>query len=102
MTRAELVYALCERFSQYSPKQMEMAVREIFDLMTETLASGERIEIRGFGSFEIRRRAPRLAHNPKTGEPVEMGVRRVVHFKPGVGLRARVNIKPRKSEDSES
>ena len=50
MTRAELVYALCERFSQYSPKQMEMAVREIFDLMTETLASGERIEIRGFRS----------------------------------------------------
>ena len=57
----------------------------------ETLSQGERIEIRGFGSFEVRLREPRIAHNPKTGERVDLPARKVVHFKPGVELRNRVN-----------
>ena len=59
--------------------------------MIETLSQGERIEIRGFGSFEVRLREPRIAHNPKTGERVDLPARKVVHFKPGVELRNRVN-----------
>lgn len=92
MTRAELIDSLVGKFSQYNPKMVDAAVREIFELMIETLSAGERIEIRGFGSFEIRVREPRIAHNPKTGEQVSLDRRRVVHFKPGVELRSRVDI----------
>lgn len=95
MTRAELIDALVGKFQQYNPKMIDSAVREIFELMIETLSAGERIEIRGFGSFEIRVREPRIAHNPKTGEQVSLDRRRVVHFKPGVELRGRVdNLSP--------
>lgn len=92
MTRAELIDNLMSKFAQYNPKMVDAAVREIFELMIETLSAGERIEIRGFGSFEIRVREPRIAHNPKTGEQVSLDRRRVVHFKPGVELRSRVDI----------
>ncbi|MCR5084868.1 MAG: integration host factor subunit beta [Succinivibrionaceae bacterium] len=91
MTRAELIEALAEKFPSQSPRMVDTSVREIFELMIERLSQGERIEIRGFGSFEIRTREPRTAHNPKTGEKVELSERRVVHFKPGVELRERVN-----------
>ncbi len=93
MTRAELIDFLATRFPTIPPSQVDGSVREIFELMIETLSAGERIEIRGFGSFEIRVREPRIAHNPKTGEQVSLAERRVVHFKPGVELRERVNIK---------
>lgn len=92
MTRAELIEALAARFPNSNPKTVVASVREIFELMIETLSAGERIEIRGFGSFEIRVRDPRIAHNPKTGEQVSLSERRVVHFKPGVELRERVNV----------
>ena len=91
MTRAELIDVLAMQFPTHTPKSIDAAVREIFEVMIETLAAGERIEIRGFGSFEIRVREPRIAHNPKTGEPVTLDKRRVVHFKPGVALRNSVN-----------
>ncbi len=92
MTRAELIEALANKFTNYNPKIVDTAVREIFEIMIETLSTGERIEIRGFGSFEIRKREPRVAHNPKTGEKVNLSERKVVHFKPGVELRERLNI----------
>ncbi|HAR79371.1 MAG TPA: integration host factor subunit beta [Succinivibrionaceae bacterium] len=93
MTRAELIESLASQFiEQNNPKDVDAAVREIFEIMIETLSSGQRIEIRGFGSFEIRVREPRVAHNPKTGEQVSLSQRRVVHFKPGVELRDRVNV----------
>ena len=91
MTRADLINALAARYRDISPSQIDKLVREIFEQMIETLSQGERIEIRGFGSFEVRLREPRIAHNPKTGERVDLAARKVVHFKPGVELRNRVN-----------
>ena len=91
MTRAELIESLANKHKELSPKVVDASVREIFELMIETLAKGDRIEIRGFGSFEIRTREPRMAHNPKTGEKVSLDERRAVHFKPGVELKSRVN-----------
>ncbi len=102
MTRAELIDLLSLQFPDENPKLIDYAVREIFEIMIETLAAGDRIEIRGFGSFEIRVREPRVAHNPKTGQPVALDKRRVVHFKPGVELRNRVNIKPLDEADLKS
>lgn len=91
MTRAELIDALAKKFPYQNPNNVDNSVREIFEIMIETLAVGDRIEIRGFGSFEVRIHEPRVAHNPKTGEQVNLNRRRVVHFKPGVELRDRVN-----------
>ncbi len=91
MTRAELITELSRKFADTDPDTIDNAVREIFEVMIEHLAQGERIEIRGFGSFEIRIHEPRIAHNPKTGAQVNLNRRRVVHFKPGVDLRERVN-----------
>ena len=91
MTRADLIDSLSSKFPYQSPMTVDNAVREIFEILIETLAAGERIEIRGFGSFEIRVHEPRIAHNPKTGEQVNLNERIVVHFKPGVELRQRVN-----------
>ncbi len=68
MTRAELIDILSNKYRDLNPKLIDQSVREIFELMIETLAVGQRIEIRGFGSFEVRTREPRMAHNPKTGE----------------------------------
>ena len=90
MTRADLIDSLSSKFPYQSPITVDNAVREIFEILIETLAAGERIEIRGFGSFEIRVHEPRIAHNPKTGEQVNLNESRVVHFKPGVELRQRV------------
>ncbi len=99
MTRADLIDRLAHKFSHTNPKLIDSAVREIFEIMIDTLSCGERIEIRGFGSFEIRVREPRIAHNPKTGEQVSLSRRRVVHFKPGVELRERVDF-PASSKSS--
>lgn len=101
MTRADLIEMLSHKYYQYNPKSVDSAVREIFEIMIETLSCGERIEIRGFGSFEIRVREPRIAHNPKTGEQVSLNRRRVVHFKPGVELRERVDYHLRENKKDE-
>ncbi len=93
MTRAELIAYLSNQHRELSPKVVDESVREIFELMIDTLSKGERIEIRGFGSFEIRERLPRTAHNPKSGTKVQLSHRRAVHFKPGVELKERVNNK---------
>ncbi len=91
MTRAQLIAALTDKYRDVSPLIVDRSVREILELLSETLVKGDRIEVRGFGSFEVRIREPRTAHNPKTGDKVELSQRRVVHFKPGVELRHRVN-----------
>lgn len=90
MTRAELIEKLAKTFPYQNPVTVDNAVRD-FEIMIETLSAGDRIEIRGFGSFEVRIHEPRVAHNPKTGEQVSLSRRKVVHFKPGVELRDRVN-----------
>ena len=91
MTKSDLIQILSERYGQISARDMEQAVKAIVDHMAGTLSTGNRIGIRGFGSFSIRYRPPRLGRNPKTGTRVELGSRYVPHFKPGKGLRDRVN-----------
>ncbi len=91
MTRSELINRLAERFPQLVSKDAEYAVRTILDAMANTLAAGSRIEIRGFGSFALSHRPPRIGRNPKSGESVLVPEKRVPHFKPGKMLRERVD-----------
>lgn len=90
MTRSELICALAERFPQLAAKDAEIAVKEILDAITDALISGNRVEIRGFGSFALNYRPPRVGRNPKTGEKVSVPEKRVPHFKAGKELRQRV------------
>ncbi|AVQ85940.1 integration host factor subunit beta [Plesiomonas shigelloides subsp. oncorhynchi] len=92
MTKSELIERLTTQQSHLSAKVVEDAIKEMLDHMGDTLANGERIEIRGFGSFSLHYRAPRVGRNPKTGEKVELEGKQVPHFKPGKELRERVNI----------
>lgn len=94
MTKSDLIQILCERYEQIPARNVELAVKGMVDHMSEVLSAGQRIEIRGFGSFSIRYRAPRLGRNPKTGTKVELGSRFVPHFKPGKDLRDKVNEAP--------
>jgi integration host factor subunit beta len=91
MTKSELIEQIAERQTQLSLKDVELAVKTIIEQMSQTLAAGERIEIRGFGSFSLHYREPRQGRNPKTGETVELSGKYVPHFKPGKEMRERVN-----------
>ena len=91
MTKSELIERIASRQGQLSAKDVELAVKTILEHMSQTLASGERIEIRGFGSFSLHYREPRQGRNPKTGETVELNGKYVPHFKPGKEMRERVN-----------
>ena len=91
MTKSELIEKLADKLSHLSAKDVEEAIKEILELMAQSLSKGERIEIRGFGSFSLHFRAPRVGRNPKTGESVELSGKYVPHFKPGKELRERVN-----------
>jgi len=92
MTKSELIEALAEKYPHLPIKDVETGVKTIIDNMAETLAEGERIEIRGFGSFSLHYRAPRVGRNPKTGESVNLEAKYVPHFKPGKELRERVDF----------
>jgi integration host factor subunit beta len=92
MTKSELIEIMADKLSHLSAKDVEQAIKEILEMMAQTLSKGERIEIRGFGSFSLHYRAPRLGRNPKTGESVELTGKYVPHFKPGKELRERVNV----------
>ncbi len=91
MTKSELIAALIRKQSHLPPKDVEEAVKIILEHMSQALASGERIEVRGFGSFSLHFRPPKMGRNPKTGEKVPLGAKYVPHFKPGKDLRERVN-----------
>lgn len=91
MTRSDLVARLAERFGQLTQRDAEFAVKTILDAMSEALAKGHRIEIRGFGSFSINRRPPRMGRNPRSGEQVLIPEKLVPHFKPGKALREGVD-----------
>jgi integration host factor subunit beta len=93
MTRSDLVAKLGERFSQLTHRDTEFAVKTILDAMTDALARGHRIEIRGFGSFSINRRPPRMGRNPRSGEQVVIPEKLVPHFKPGKALREAVDAR---------
>ena len=91
MNKSELIERIVDQQKQLSVRDVELAVKTLLEHMTQVLSSGERIEIRGFGSFSLHYRAPRLGRNPKTGEAVELEGKYVPHFKPGKELRDRVN-----------
>jgi integration host factor subunit beta len=91
MTRSDLVNALTERFTQIQRNDTEFAVKLLLDAMSEALARGHRIEIRGFGSFSINRRPPRMGRNPRSGAQVPIPEKLVPHFKPGKALREGVD-----------
>jgi integration host factor subunit beta len=92
MTKSELIAKLAVRFPQLVVKDAELSVKAILDTMAERLANGDRIEIRGFGSFSLNYRPPRLGRNPKTGDKVQVPEKHVPHFKAGKELRERVDF----------
>lgn len=96
MTKSELMIRLAEVFAaksgnQLQAKDVEYSVKVLVDTLTRSLAKGQRIEIRGFGSFDLNHRPARMGRNPKTGEKVEVPEKFVPHFKPGKELRERVD-----------
>ena len=91
MTKSELIARLAERYPQLVAKDADFAVKTLLDAMSDALVAGQRIEIRGFGSFSINRRPPRIGRNPRSGESVQIPEKRVPHFKPGKALREAVD-----------
>ena len=91
MTRSDLVEELAARFGQLTQRDAEYAVKTILDAVSDALVRGHRIEIRGFGSFSVNRRPPRMGRNPRSGEAVHIPEKRVPHFKPGKALRETVD-----------
>ncbi len=91
MTKSELIEILARKQSHLAYKDVELAVKTLIEQMSQSLSSGERIEIRGFGSFSLHFRPPRMGRNPKTGDAVSLPGKHVPHFKPGKELRERVN-----------
>ncbi|RCS58506.1 integration host factor subunit beta [Parvibium lacunae] len=92
MTKSELITRLAERYPHLLAKDAEDAVRTLLEAISQALARGERVEIRGFGSFVINHRPPRIGRNPKSGEKVSVPGKRVPHFKPGKELREKVDL----------
>ena len=91
MTKRELIEKLAEKVKDLSLKDAELIVNTVFDSMTEALASGDRIEIRGFGSFQVKERRAREGRNPRTGEKVSVASKKVPFFKVGKELKERVD-----------
>lgn len=91
MTKSELIERMAGEQNQLSQADVELAVRCVLEQMSRALSEGERIEIRGFGSFSLHYRPPRMGRNPRTGESVALPGKYVPHFKPGKALRERVN-----------
>ncbi|MCK5813142.1 MAG: integration host factor subunit beta [Cocleimonas sp.] len=91
MTKSEIIDVLSRKQSHLSSRDVELSVKILLEQMSDTLADGKRIEIRGFGSFSLHYRAARRGRNPKTGEKVDLSPKHVPHFKPGKELRDRVD-----------
>lgn len=91
MTRSELIAELARLNPHLMQRDVEAIVATVFDEITEALARGDRVELRGFGAFSVKSRNPRVGRNPRTGEPVEVGSKRMPFFKAGKELRERIN-----------
>ena len=91
-TRSDLVSDLAKRFPLLSQADVKTATDTILDAITNALATGERVEVRGFGSFSLTHKAPRTGRNPRTGEAVQVPAKSVPHFKTGKELRERVDL----------
>ena len=92
MIRSELVQKLCSDFPDLTQREVENVVSAIFDSITDQLAKGGRVELRGFGAFSSRQRDARVGRNPRTGEAVDVDAKRVPYFKPGKEMRERLNL----------
>ncbi len=91
MLRSELIARLAAEYSHLKHDDLEKIVAVILDEISEALANGDRVELRGFGAFSVRERKPRIGRNPRTGEKVTVAGKSVPFFRPGKELRARVN-----------
>lgn len=91
LTKSDLIESLARSQGHLAYKDVELAVKSLIEMMSNALSSGERIEIRGFGSFSLHYRPPRIGRNPKSGDKVELPGKYVPHFKPGKELRDRAN-----------
>jgi len=98
MTKSGLIEEVAKRTPHISKKDTEVVVNTIFDAMIESLRAGDRIEIRGFGSFQVKIREARDGRNPKTGEPVHISAKRTPFFKVGKELKEMVDSSPAQSE----
>jgi len=92
MIRSELLQALAKENPELRAEDIELAVDTFFEQITERLADGGRVELRGFGAFSTREREARKGRNPRTGEAVDVPDKRVPYFKPGKEMRARLNV----------
>ncbi|MCX7036854.1 MAG: integration host factor subunit beta [Proteobacteria bacterium] len=92
MTKSELIELITAKQKQLPARDVELALKQILEIMSDALSQGDRIEIRGFGSFSLHFRPPRQGRNPKTGDTVALDGKYVPHFKPGKDLRERVNV----------
>ena len=101
MTKRDLIDEVLKQFSRFSRRDAEVMVNTVFDSMTVALTRGERIEIRGFGSFVVKQRQAREGRNPKTGAVVPVEAKRVPFFKVGKELRLRVDGKPWTPDDAD-
>ena len=101
MTKSELISSLANSYPQLLVKDAELTVKTILDALTTALAEGQRVEIRGFGSFGVNVRPPRVGRNPRSGEKVMVQAKRVPHFKAGKELRERVDIIALQSKKSD-
>jgi len=93
MTKSELIDILAQRQAHLKADDVDMAVKTLLEMMSDALTHGDRIEIRGFGSFSLHFRPARIGRNPKTGDSVALVGKHVPHFKPGKELRERVNLR---------
>ncbi|MCM8557354.1 integration host factor subunit beta [Sphingomicrobium sediminis] len=99
MIRSELVQKICSDFPDLTQREVENVVSSLFDSITQQLADGGRVELRGFGAFSTRQRDARIGRNPRTGEPVEVAAKRVPYFKPGKEMRERLNLNAQKADN---
>ena len=93
MTRSQLIQRLAQQYPYLVHDEVERIVKTIFENISEALARGERVELRGFGSFTVKEYAPRVGRNPRTGEAVQVPAKRRLNFKIGKELRRRINAK---------
>lgn len=96
--KSELIERIARKQSHLAYKDVELAVKSLLEQMSNSLSDGDRIEIRGFGSFSLHYRPPRAGRNPKTGDSVSLPGKHVPHFKPGKELRERVNESMKKED----
>ena len=91
ITKSDLIEKILTKIPQLSSKDVELSVKTLIDKVIESLAKGDRTEVRGFGSFSVHYRKPRIGRNPKTGESVSLPGKNAAHFKPGKVLRNKIN-----------